>query len=80
MVEKVGRNRHWVPFIIGKIMSCSDPHYHSHNGILRSCYNHCTDLVTDFRFWIGVTMSYPLEHYLWEHVWPFTLIMNFLGL
>lgn len=62
-------------------MQENEPHYHyNKEGILIRCYRHCSSLFTDYRFWIGVTISYPLEHFLWEHVWPFKLVMHFLGL
>ena len=59
-----------------------EPHYHEDKktGLLVRCVNSCSNLITDYRFWIGVTISYPLEHFLWEHVWPFKLVMHFLGL
>ena len=59
-----------------------EPHYHEDKktGLLVRCMNSCSNLITDYRFWIGVTISYPLEHFLWEHVWPFKLVMQFLGL
>ena len=31
-------------------------------------------------FWLGLTLSFPLEHFLWEHVWPFKIISKWLGL
>lgn len=37
-----------------------------------------------WQFWLGMTMGFPLEHWLWEkvlvHVFPFSLIMQALGL
>jgi hypothetical protein len=29
---------------------------------------------------IGTTVGFPLEHFLYEKVWPFTLLTKFLGL
>lgn len=32
-------------------------------------------------FWIGMTLGFPVEHLLWERVWPFSWITkNLLGL
>jgi hypothetical protein len=54
-------------------------HYHKNKiGVLVTCYKHCTDLLSDWRFWVGITVSYPLEHFLWEHVWPFKLVMGLI--
>jgi hypothetical protein len=63
-------------------MPLQEPHYHEDKktGLLVRCMNSCSNLITDYRFWIGVTISYPLEHFLWEHVWPFKLLMQFLGI
>jgi len=57
------------------------PHYHHDDqGMLVKCFHHCRNLITDYQFWIGVTLSYPIEHYLWEHVWPFSLVKLLLGI
>ncbi len=31
-------------------------------------------------FWLGLTMGFPLEHFLWEKVWPFRLLTAWLDL
>lgn len=31
-------------------------------------------------FWIGMTIGFPLEHLIWEKVWPFHLLTRWLGL
>jgi hypothetical protein len=31
-------------------------------------------------FWLGVTISFPLEHFIWEKLWPFSAITRWLGL
>ncbi|MBV8125687.1 MAG: hypothetical protein JO370_16615 [Paucibacter sp.] len=36
--------------------------------------------VLNLSFWLGLTLGFPLEHFLWEHVWPFKLITKWLGL
>jgi hypothetical protein len=50
------------------------------HGILHRCYHKCRGVVTSFGFWVGLTLGFPVEHYLWEKVWPFTLITKWLGL
>lgn len=36
--------------------------------------------VFSLSFWLGLTLGFPFEHFLWEHVWPFKLISKWLGL
>jgi hypothetical protein len=82
-MEKVaGSNPAGCTILVTKDNLMEEPHYHEdkESGLLVKCFNHCTNLLTDYRFWIGVTISYPLEHFLWEKVWPFSLVMHFLGL
>jgi len=31
-------------------------------------------------FWIGLTLGFPLEHLLWEKLWPFDMVTKWLGL
>jgi len=31
-------------------------------------------------FWLGVSLSFPLEHFFWEKLWPMYLLTRFLGL
>lgn len=33
-----------------------------------------------WQFWAGLTLGFPLEHFLWEKLWPFTLVTKWLGL
>ena len=56
-----------------------EPHYHLDNkGVLHTCYHQCRRLVTDSAFWIGLTISFPFEHVLWEKVWPFYLLTEWM--
>jgi hypothetical protein len=56
-------------------------HYHkSRSGSLVECYHTCKSILTDYKFWLGTTFGFPLEHWLWEKVWPFTLLTELLGL
>jgi hypothetical protein len=55
---------------------------HNHTddyGIVHRCYHNCKNVLFDLSFWIGITLSFPLEHYLYEKVYPFTLVAKFLG-
>lgn len=48
-------------------------HGHSHRtetGALVKCYHHCRSVITSPAFWIGSTMSFPIEHALWTKI-PF---------
>lgn len=56
-------------------------HYHrTEEGKLSKCYHVCKNIITDYKFWMVTTLSFPLEHAIWDKVWPFTLITHFLGL
>ena len=48
--------------------------------LTRSLPHKCKGIVTNWRFWLGLTMGFPLEHLLWEKVWPFMLLSRALGL
>ena len=57
--------------------------HHEHtdeNGFVVKCYHTCKSILRDGKFWIGVTVSFPLEHFLWTKVPGFAHIAEFLGL
>lgn len=58
-------------------LSQTAAHYHKDEwGFLHACYHKAkTNYVG---FFLGVTLSFPIEHYLYEKVWPFTLITKWL--
>lgn len=57
------------------------PHLHKdESGLLVKCYHQSKSVLASFSFWLGLTIGFPLEHALWEHVWPFTLITKLLNL
>jgi len=59
----------------------SDPHFHEdERGLLVRCYHSAKTEVLRVGFWVGLTLGFPLEHYLYDHVWPFTLVRQLLGL
>lgn len=31
-------------------------------------------------FWLGISLSFPIEHFIWEKVWPLCLLTRLLGL
>ncbi len=49
-------------------------------GIVHKCYHECKTTFREWGFWIGVTVSFPLEHALYTHVWPFTIVGRLFGL
>lgn len=56
-------------------------HYHKdEKGILHRCYHECKQVVTQWGFWIGVTVSFPIEHFIWEKLPGFSHISRMLGL
>lgn len=48
------------------------------NGVLVKCYHETKSLLTSVNFWIGVSISFPLEHFLWYKVWPFYLVTELI--
>jgi hypothetical protein len=60
-------------------------HVHTtESGKLVKCYHESKALLCSWQFWVGTTLSttfsFPLEHFLYEKVWPFTSITKLLGL
>lgn len=56
-------------------------HFHlNENGVLVKCYHGTKTLLADYSFWIGLTIGFPIEHFIWEKLWPFTVLTKFLGL
>jgi hypothetical protein len=59
----------------------SVPHTHkTEQGLLVKCYHSTKAVFLSGSFWIGVTLSFPIEHFLWTKVWPFKLISHWMGL
>lgn len=57
------------------------PHTHvDEHGLLVRCYHKSKTLFFDGAFWMGVTLSFPIEHFLWEKVWPFYKLTALMGL
>jgi hypothetical protein len=56
-------------------------HFHTdERGVLVKCYHGTKTVLTDYSFWIGLTLGFPFEHLLWEKVWPFKMLTVWLGL
>lgn len=49
-------------------------------GKVIKCFHKCKNVLTSVSFWVGLTLGFPLEHLLWEKVWPFHLITKLMGL
>lgn len=57
--------------------------FHTHkteDGLLVKCYHNTRSVLASGSFWIGVTISYPFEHLLWEKVPGFSHIAALLGM
>ena len=57
--------------------------YHTHKtetGLLVRCYHKSKSTLLSPNFWLGVTLSFPLEHFIWTKVWPFAWITSYFGL
>lgn len=49
----------------------TEPHTHTTpDGVLVKCYHQCRSVFTSPAFWIGSTLSFPIEHALWTKI-PF---------
>ncbi len=60
----------------------SDYHYHrTEDGFFVRCYHAASkSLLTNWKFWAVLLISFPIEHYIWTKVYPFTMFSGFLGL
>jgi hypothetical protein len=57
-------------------------HEHIHvddKGFIHTCYHKCRS-VFSWQFFLGITCSFPIEHFLWTKIEPFASIADFLGL
>jgi hypothetical protein len=56
-------------------------HFHrDDHGVLVRCFHSCRTAVLSGGFWLGVTVSFPFEHLIWEKLWPLNLLTKALGL
>ena len=57
------------------------PHFHkTEDGVLVRCYHAGRSTLLSWQFWAGLTLGFPVEHLLWEKVWPFKLLTHWMGL
>lgn len=55
-------------------------HYHRVGTKLVECYHQWRWFQITLGFVAGQTLGFPVEHFLYEKVYPFTLITKWLGL
>jgi hypothetical protein len=56
-------------------------HFHlDEHGTLVKCYHKTKNLIMDYTFWIATIIAFPLEHFIWEKVYPFNLLTKLMGL
>jgi len=56
-------------------------HYHlDEKGLWHRCYHSCRNLLVNWQFWMGLTLGFPVEHLIWEKLWPFKLVTEWMGL
>ena len=83
MVEKSRKGLYEDEGFYNRPKDFSPPQPHTHvdkHGFLVECYHSTKNVLFNVSFWLGVTLSFPLEHWLYEKVWPFTILTKFLGL
>ena len=67
------------------------PHFHEADPKVRvetwrggkavvACYHNCRGLLTNWRFWLATFTAFPVEHLIWEKLWPFKLLTKWWGL
>ena len=51
------------------------PHTHTdEQGKLVQCYHECKSQMKTLSFWVLMTLTFPLEHMIWEYIPPFSMI------
>jgi hypothetical protein len=58
------------------------PHYHKdENGFLVQCYHVChkglrgvKETLMSPAFWVATTLTWPIEHFIYDHIPPFSWI------
>ena len=59
----------------------SEPHFHEdERGVLVKCYHETKSQLVSYSFWIGMTIGFPIEHFIWEKAPGFSDITKWLGL
>ena len=61
--------------------ACTDHHHHvTKDGTLVKCYHACKSVLVSPAFWIGSTLSFPIEHALWTKLPFLSAIAKWAGL
>lgn len=56
-------------------------HHEDKHGKLIECYHECRSQLKSLSFWVLLTVSFPLEHFIWEKMPGLSWIThNLLGL
>ena len=56
-------------------------HYHKNEeGLLVKCYHGAKSILSEWKFWLGITISFPIEHFIWTKLPVFSHISEYLGL
>ena len=68
----------------GRCERCARCHYvraHAQaRGLLGKGWVRVRTFLLNPSFWLGVSLSFPIEHLFWEKLWPMCLLTRFLGL
>lgn len=54
--------------------------HHDERGFLVKCYHRSRNLMFTWQFWIGTTLGFPLEHFIYQHIPPFIQIAQLLNI
>ena len=57
--------------------------YHLHNsetGTLVKCYHKTKSMLTSVEFYVATTISFPIEHFIWEKLPGFSWVTHWIGL
>lgn len=60
----------------GKYVEC----FHEDESKINSAMRQARQLLTNWQFWLGMTISFPIEHWLWTKLWPLAEISHYMGL
>jgi len=56
------------------------PHTHvDDRGFVVKCYHETKSMLLSVSFYVGITLTFPIEHWLWEHT-PLKYIAEWMGL
>jgi hypothetical protein len=56
-----------------------DFHFHEVKpGLVVRCYHKCRGLLMQWQFWAGMTLGFPVEHFIWMHVYPLSIVGHWI--